>query len=411
MIGSVSYKYAARSLLRHPRRTILSMIGVGIGCGIGVFATSWVSGSFEMQLRAVSESGGGHIRIVPDKWLERRENSLRLNESERVLAEVRATPGVRTVAARARANGLLAMGGRSAGVQVVGVQPEAERASNRIVSKARIEGRYLAPGDAGKTVIGKALARKLDVELDDELHVTLVGRDEMQSAMLTIVGLLETGSRELDSAFCHVTLADIAGMTGYAEPAEVSLLLQDYRMIDAVREDLAARIPAGNVVITWQEVNPEIAANARGDLAFTNILIFIIIIVVALGISSAQLTAVLERRREFGMLMALGMKGRQVGALMAVEAVLIGLGGSVVALITGGSIAYWLSTTGVSLAAMLGDELSFGGVLLEPVMYGSFGTWIVWYALAVSMGATLAASIYPARFAMKTSPADALRVG
>ena len=78
MIRSVSLKYAQRSLFRHTRRTILSIIGVGIGCAIALFSASWMKGGAEMQIRSVAQSGAGHLRIVPQEWLENRENSMRL---------------------------------------------------------------------------------------------------------------------------------------------------------------------------------------------------------------------------------------------------------------------------------------------------------------------------------------------
>ena len=65
----------------------------------------------------------------------------------------------------------------------------------------------------------------------------------------------------------------------------------------------------------------------------------------------------------------------------------------------------------VDLAKLLGGELGFAGVLFDPVMYADFGWWVVWYALGVSLVATFVASIYPAWFAAKTRPAEALRVG
>jgi len=411
MMGSVSTRYALRSLLRHPRRTLLSMLGVGIGCAMGIMATSWVGGGGEMQIRAASESGAGHLRVVPAGWVGTRDNSLRLADWEKAEAEVRALAGLRGFAPRARANGLLAMGNRTAGVEVAGVVPQAEQATNRLVRNSRILGRYLRTGDSGMAVIGAALAEKLDVELDDDLHVTLVGRDEMQSAMLTIVGILSTGSRDIDSAICHVTLEDLAAITGYEGPAEIAVMLEHHRLIDEARAVLAGRITGGNTVITWKEVNPEIAANVDGDKAFTRLLVGIIVIVVSLGITSAQLTGVLERRREFGILMALGMKDRHFMGLIALEAVLIGLGGAVVALLLGGPVAYLLATKGVDISSLMGGDFSFGGVLLDPVMYGEFGAWVVWYAFVVSMAATLVASLYPARFAARTDPADALRVG
>jgi len=411
MIGSTSAKYAVRSIRRHPRRTILSVLGVGIGCGIGLFAVSWIRGSREMQIRAVAESGGGHLRIVPAGWTEKRENSYRLVAWERTLGEVKATPGVKATAPRARANGLLAMGNRTSGAEVIGVDPEAERVSNRIVRKCTFEGRYLEPGDSGKVVIGKVLAKRLNVELDDDLLVTLSGRDEMKSAMLRIVGIGETGSREIDASFCHVLLDDIFRITGYEGPGEVAILLQSHKLIDQTQRALAKTLPGDNEVITWREVNPGIAANVEGDTAFTSGLIGIIVIVVVLGMASAQLTAVLERRREFAILTALGMKGVRIVSLIVLEALIIGLGGAIAALALGGPAAYYLANKGVNIGALYKtEELSFGDVLLDPHMYGDFGLWVLWFALGVSLMATLVASIYPAWFATRTDPANALRM-
>ena len=409
MIGTVSVKYALRSLFRHPRRTILSMLGVGVGCGIGIFASSWTGGSHEMQIRAASESGSGHLRIVPGGWVETRENSLRIADWQRAFHEAQSLPGVKAAAARARTNGLLAFGNRTAGVQVVGVDPEAEYESNRIVNKSTLEGRYLRADDSGKVVIGKALANRLDVELDDDLYVTLTGREEIRSDMLRIVGIIGTGSRDLDATICHTTLNDIERTTGYAGPGEISILLEDHKLIDSRRRELIEKLAGTNDVITWKEVNPGLAANAEGDLAFMRGLIGIIVIVVCLGIASAQLTAVIERRREFAILSALGMKGRQVVGLMVLEALVVGLGGAVVALALGGSGAHYLATEGINFAAFIGEDFSIGNVLLDPYLYGSFGIWLLWYALGVSVTATVVASIYPAWLATKVDPADALR--
>jgi len=410
MIGKVTAKYALRSLSRHPRRSVLSVLGVGIGCAMGLLAASWTGGAAEMQIRAASESGAGHLRVVPNEWPRTRENSLRLADWRRALRQVESLPRLKAAAVRARTNGLLAFGNRTAGVQVIGVDPEAEIDSNRIVNRATLHGRYLRPDDAGKVVIGTQLAKRLDVELDDDLYVTLSARDEMKSAMFNIVGIIGTGSRDIDASICHVTLDDVEKITGYQGPAEISILLDDHRLIAPTQKELTRRLAGSDTVITWKEVNPGLAANVEGDRAFMNVLIGIVFVVVALGIASAQLTAVLERRREFAILSALGMKARRVVALVVLEALMVGLGGAVAALVLGGPVAYYLATKGVSMAALMGEELSFGNVLLDPYMYGAFGIWLLWYALGVSVTATVAASIYPAWLATKIQPAEALRM-
>jgi len=409
MIGKVSMRYAARSLRRHARRTVLSIIGVGVGCAIGLFSTSWMSGSAEMQIRAATESGTGHLRIVPNGWTETRRNTMRLADWKGALEAARQLSSVKAVSARARANGLLAFGNRTAGVEIVGVEPEVEKLANRIVFKSTLEGDYLKPGDTGKVVIGKALAKRLDVELDDDLYVTMVGRDEIRAAMLNIVGILDTGTRDIDLSICQVTLGDIERITGFSSAGDISILLEDPSLIAPAQRELVKMLAGADTVITWKEAVPGFAANVEGDKVFMRSIVFVIIVVVGLGIMSAQITAVLERRREFAILSALGMKNAQLVGLIVLESFFIGIGGAVAALLIGGPLAYWISTTGFDFAAFMGDDFSFENVLLDPIIYGSFGVWIVWYALSVSVAATVLASLWPAWRATKVNPADALR--
>jgi ABC-type lipoprotein release transport system permease subunit len=409
MIGKVSGKYAVRSLWRHPRRTILSMLGVGIGVAIGLIATSWIRGGAEMQIRAVAESGAGHLRVVPKGWTAERENTLRLPNGQEIARVVQSVPEIVTAAPRARVNGLLAFGNRSAGLEIVGVKPQLERRANRIVFKSKIVGRYLNADDQNKVVVGRTIAERLRVEVDDDLYVTLAGADGVRSAMLRIVGVLSTGVRDLDAGICHVTLETLEEISGYTSFGEISILLGDHRRIEQTRRELARRL--GDVeVVTWKEVNPGIAANVDGDRGFMRALVAIIIIVVGLGIVSAQLTAVMERRREIAVLTALGMKSRQVIGLVVIEAVTIAFGGSVIALSIGGAAAHWLATKGVNLQVLMGEDFSFGDVLLDPHIYGDFGPWIIACALTVSIAATVAASLYPAWIAARVEPADALRM-
>jgi ABC-type lipoprotein release transport system permease subunit len=409
MTGRISALYALRSIFRHPRRSALSIVGVGVGCAMAVFSTSWAQGIFEMEVRAACESGAGHLRIVPQGWVRTRDDTLRLKDWHAALEAARDLGGVRSVAVRARVTGLLAFGNRTSGVVLQGVDPAAETQANRIVRRARLEGRYLAEGDEGKTVIGRALAKRLDVEVGDDLYATFAGRDEIYSMMLTVVGTLNVGSEDLESMLCQVNWQDIERGTGYEGPGEISILLDDPRLIDTKLAKLKRLVPRGDEVVTWKEVSPEMAAGIEGDRAFSRILIGMVILVVMLGIASAQMTAILERHREFGVLAALGMKGRQVVALVVIEAVVIAVGGALVAILVGGAAAYVLATKGISLTVFIGEGTAFGDILLDPHFYGEFGWWIIWQAFTLGIVATVLSSLYPAWMALRVDPVEALR--
>ena len=412
MIRSSATRYALRSLRRNARRTLLSVLGLAFGVGVGLIALSWVGGQEPMTIDALAGGGIGHVRIAPAGWSDHHDDALRLSEGERVLADLRAMDGVRVATPHARVGGLLGFGTRASHVPLTGVDPETEPDALRYLA-GMSEGRYLRAGEEGSIVVGRTIAERLRVGLEDELVVTVVdAQGEMQSALLVVVGIVETGSRVIDASIAHVALSDVERLSGRQGPAEITVLVDDVERIDAMRASIASALPEGNEALTWLEIAPEFRARLESGRTFTNLAIGIILFVVLLGVASAQLTGVLERRKEFAVLAAIGMRGVSLVRVVVTEGLILGVLGGLGALLWSSPILYDWATDGVDLRSMLPtrEGLAFGGVLVDPIYHPAFGTWLVTAALSLSIVATIVASLYPAWFASRTDPAAALRV-
>ncbi len=406
----MTLKLALRSLGRSRRRTLLSVLGVGIGCAIAVFSTAFMRGGRELRVRAISESGFGHLRLAPSGWEQSRDSDLRLPGWSRLLADVRALDGIATATPHARAQGLLAFGTRVSGVELLGVDPLAEGRVNRLM-RALSEGRYLLPGDTRSVVVGSALVERLDVELGDDLLLTLSRADgELEYSMLRIVGIVETGSREIDSSICHVTLKQLEQLTGLEGAAEITVVVGDPLRLDRMARQLARQVPTGTDVLTWRQVLPAMGGDAAADQAFTNLFIGIVIIVVILGVTSAQLTAVLERQREFAVLNALGMKDSHVVWLVLLEAAAMGAVGTLVGLALATPLVYHTATEGIDFSELMSGDVAVTGVFFDPIIYADMGLWMLPYAGFVGMASALCAALYPAWLVMRQNPAAALSV-
>jgi len=406
---SVETRYAVRSVTRNARRTALSIVGIGVGVALALLMESVNRGRDELFARVGATSGVGHLRAVPAGWRAKRDVRMRLADPEGALAAARALPGVEAAAPRARAQVLLAMGTHVVPVEVAGVDAEAEARVYRFASKVA-PGRWLAPGERGAVVVGQAIADRLRSEVGDEVVATAVGRGgDIESLMLRIVGVVATGSDETDLSVCAAPIADVEALTGLPGAGEVTVVLRDWRATREARALLAAALKGGDEVMTWGEINPEFEGHLQQDAATTRFVSGVILLVVLLGVASAQLAAVLERRREFAVLAALGMRGWRMVRLVVQEAVALGLAGGAVGLAVGLPLVWWISVRGLDFRSFMGASYSFQGVVFEPVLYGDVGAWIVPYALAVSLGATVLASLYPAWFAARTDPAAALR--
>ena len=406
----VEGRYAARSVRRNVRRTALSVIGIGVGVGLALFMESVNRGREGLFARAAAYSGAGHLRVVPAGWRLRRDPRLRLRDWRADLEAARALPGVAVAAPRARAQALLAMGTHVLAVEMVGVDAEAEPRAYRFV-RTVAEGRWLEPGETGAVVLGKAAAERLHAELGDEVLATAVGQGGgIESAMFRIVGLVATGSEDLDASTCQVTLEGLGQLAGSAAAGEVAVILADHRSTAQAREDLAARVASGDEVMTFEEITPEFGGHLKQDAATSRFVNGVILLIVFLGVASAQLAAVLERRREFAVLSALGMRGPTIVAVLLQEAFVIGIASAALGLVVGLPFVWTLATRGIDLSRYMGASYSFQGVLIEPIIYGDAGAWTTWYVLMVAILVTVTASLYPAWFASRTNPADALRV-
>jgi len=371
---------------------------------------AFVRGESQMMLRAAAESGNGHLRIVPAAWAQTRENDLRLTQWQSTLNRVRQTPGIRIATPHARKEGLLAFGTRSTGLEIVGVDPNTEQAANRLVRNIS-QGRYL-DGELGTTVIGQTVATRLDVELEDELMVTAAAQGgQIQSAMLRIIGIVSTGSKDLDATICHIHLPDLEQLTGLTGAGDITLLATQPRRLQDLISALQASLPPEAEIVTWREIVPELASGTKIDETWTRLTVGIIMLVVFLGIASAQLTAVLERRREFAVLSALGMRAGPLVHIMIVEGLFLGLAGGLLGLVLGGAFAHRVATAGIDFSKMYGEaDMSMSNILIDPVFYGDFGWWIIPLAFELALSAALLSSLYPAWYAARTDPATALRV-
>jgi ABC-type lipoprotein release transport system permease subunit len=349
------------------------------------------------------------VKLVPAGWPERRDGTLRLASWRDERAVLRAMPGVVVAAPRARVEATLACGTRIVDVELVGVDPAVEQRAFLPVRRI-VAGRYLATADEGAVVLGSAAADRLDVEPGDEILVTIVdARGEFVGALLELVGITRTGSVEIDAGVCHVNLPDAERMWGAPGAGEIAVLLDDAARTDRFAARAREALSGANAVLAWYEIAPELKAAADILVRYVSVMTGIMLVVVFFGVLSAQLTAVLERRREFAVLVALGMRPRQVALLVASEALALGAAGAAIGLALGCPAVWYLSTTGFDIGLVMEPEVSSGGMLFDKVWRATMGAWVVTHTLLIAFGSTALAAVYPAYFATRTDPAEALR--
>jgi len=304
----------------------------------------------------------------------------------------------------------LMAGSQSQGGLVLGVDPDRERRLARLPSLVH-EGSFLdeAPGGS-PVVLGRALAESLHVGLGDTitLHSRSAGGG-LATGSFIVGGLFETGGGLLEANLCVVRREALALVLQRSDGAdEVAVRLDDPWRAPALAASLAARPEfAGLRVESWREMAPELAEAMEVLHAMERIRTSVLFALVALGIYTTLSLALAARRREFGVLLALGMSPGRLLVVLALELLLVEAAAVALGMLAAAGVIAWLHATGLNLAA-LGARLPGaleGAAVLRPVFSPERAMLAAAWAAAVAFVVLLV----PALRLMRLDPAAVLR--
>ena len=410
---------AMRNLRRHVRRTVLTSSAMVVGGALLVFTFSLGDGYHEQWIDSGVRLGEGHVTIErPEFRVSRRIEDRLPVEVRRAAEEAFASPEVapRVVATTAKlaVNGLASSAAGARPAQIVAVDPEAEADFSPIDERV-IEGRYLAPDDRLAAYVGVDLVDSLELRLGSRFVVQAQDAErEIAGQLLRVVGIFESGVPEVDQSLVHIPLATAGEWLGSAgDVTNVGVVLDDSTATAAVAgrleralDELIARGDAR--VMGWRETNPALGAAVAID-DFGNYLVQgFIFTIIAFGIVNTVLMSVLHRRREFAVLRALGLTPGQTGAIVLVEGLTMTAASGFIGVGIGLAVTLLIAENGLDFSALM-DEMTFSGVLIDPIAYPLVRTARLVQVLLFILFIGAAASVYPALRAARLDVTEAMK--
>jgi ABC-type lipoprotein release transport system permease subunit len=398
---------ALRNLRRHLRRTLLTALAMLVGGSLLIFSLSLGDGTHESWIDSGVRMGTGHVTIENPNFQVSRKIEDRLSADTRAAVEsaLRA-PGiaerVTVVSAKMIVRGLASSAAGARPVQVIGVDPLAEVAFSTLDDQV-VEGRYLEPDDGLAAYVGVDLVESLDLRVGSRLVLTAqdVNKD-IAGQLVRVVGVFRSGVSAIDQSLVHVPRDTAGAWLGSGQDVtNVGMLVAESeevpRLVSQLRARLAEPIDDGILrVIDWREAMPELNAAVAID-DFGNYLIYgILFVIIGFGIVNTVLMSVLHRHREFGLLQALGLTPRQTGALVLVEGLVLTAVSAVLAIGLGVFITWYFWGDGLDFSSMMSNEMTFSGVVIDPVIIPLFRVARIVQALVFMLLVGGIASIYPA---------------
>ena len=405
------FKLAWKNIWRNRRRTIITLTAIAFSIMLVQAVHNLSYGVYAGMVDSGVRAGSGHIAVYRNNYLESRDEILHFRDGS-LVDDIAMIDGVEQVLPRLYIPALAQSSRESRGVLLIGVDPARERQINPFLKALPADG-MIRSADSRDAVVGSRLLNELQIRPGQKFVVTAQHEDgTLHSELLRVRGVVSSGMKDIDSSLILVGRGRAALLTGNSGSVhELAVILSDARLEKTVHRQIAAKLPADQdiLAVSWEKAMPNLANAIKLDYASQKFIFIIILLIVTIGVINTLLMSVMERMREFGVILAIGSKPMTLRTLIMLEAVIMGLLAAAIGTILGSLATWYLVAVGIDLAELVPDTLEFGGVVFDPVMRASWDpAWMIRIAVYV-VCLTLAAAAYPAIKAGRITPVEGMR--
>lgn len=397
---------AWRNVWRNKARSAIILSSVAIGLFAGIFMLGLYKGMIDGRVRIVIEDEVSHLQLHQPEFRKDYEAGYFIPDSS-VAGYVSGIQGVKAVSPRNIAQGMLSTATGSNGVEIKGVLAGSERSVSSLDKKITA-GKYFSPGKKNELLIGKRLFDKMKLKLGNKVVLTFTDKDNnVVSAAFRIAGVFQSTSSSFEERVVYVGSGELAALLNVpGRVQELAVLLYRNEDLDNIKQLLQRRYPS-LLIETWKDISPEteLAISTTNQLSL--IIIVIIMLALAFGIINTMLMAILERARETGMMLALGMNRPRLFLLVLSETVFLTLAGMPAGLALSWGTIYLTSRHGIDTASFAKDLMSSFGY--SSVIYPQFPVEQLFTVVLIVGATAILSAILPAVKALRLRPVEALR--
>ncbi len=399
---------AVRNVLRHRRRSLITVLSIAAGLAALTFLWGFIDGMNRQMVENTTRYFAGDLQVHLRGYHDDPSLDRAIDRGAPLLQAVRADPAVAAAALRLEATVLASRADRSRGVMAFGVEVEDE-AQVTDLFKAIVEGRPFRGAADQAVLIGDRMAEALGLRAGDDIVLLGQGYDgSVASVRLPVRGVFRTKIDDLDG---HVAVLPMPVMREFLSApdgatAVVARLRDRARLADAAGA-LGGRLGTAYEVVGWPVLLPMVAVSTRFHEVMGFVVLAIFFVVVAAGVANPVLMSVLDRTREFGIMLALGTRPAALFAVVLFEAMLLGAAGLLAGNLLGIGLTAYFGRQGIDLGAFQAGLRTMPGLsdLIFPVVAGDRSAIVS--ALVFLIAVTTA--LYPALRAARLEPVEAIR--
>jgi len=388
-------------------------MAIAIGLFGSIFSNAFFIGMVNQRVDSAIKYETSNLQLNNPKFLLDESINNGIQNANTIADKIKDISEIKGISLRLTESGMAGTAIANAGIMVNGIHPSQEQNVTKIQDKIE-EGNYLKNSDKIGIIIGKKLSEKLNADLGDKIVLTLADRKgEVVYGAFKVKGIYHTHNDMFDGMQVFVNYSDLQNLLktpdGYYTKITVALKDNDKTLPikNAISEKLKTEIHQKEITVQdWSEIDPSLELMVQSMDYFAWFFIGIILIALAFGIINTMIMVVMERTREIGMLMAIGMNKGRIFKMILWETVFLSFVGAILGMLISAVSIHFFSSNGIDLA-FAGEGLNSVGY--DSVIYPkvNFSFYIV-VGIMVFITAIIS-SIFPARFALKLQPANAVR--
>ena len=398
-------KISWRNLWRNTTRTNITIAAVALCVAILIIFQALIIGLIEKAVSNTTNLVVGEVQVHAIGYLDDRSIYKSLHNIE----EVRAVAKENNIGIveRSYGFGLISSGTKSAGTQFWGINPESELKHFDFANNIDA-GKFLTETSLNKVVLGQKLARSLAAKVGTELVVFVQGADgSLGNDLFYVAGILKNIADDIDRGAAMILKDDFDILFSTKNIVhEIALNSKGKFEAEEIQKRVSAQLKDASVM-TWKQRMPFISSMVDQMSAFMLTMFSLIFTVAAsLGVMNTLLMATYDRMKEFGIIRAIGATPWRIIRQVSMEAILLTALASIIGTGIGLGISLYLQVYGIDFSSQ--GNLSFGGVVFDPIWKASVSFKIVLLPVALMMLTSIVASIYPASIAARIKPVEAI---
>lgn len=398
-------KIAWRNIWRTPMRSLIVIGSIVMGIWAGIFVVAFSYGLNKQRTESSIKNSISHIQIHHPEYQKEYDSKFYLGEPDQLNNVLESDKSIESYAFRTLLNGMVSSPIKSNGVRIIGVNKNQEKELTNIYS-GLVKGTYFENKRRNPILIGEALAEKLKVKLQSKVVLTFQDTENtIISGAFRVCGIYKTQYSKYDQGTVFIENKDLHRLLKSENFHQVALLCNSIDQVDSTYNNLKTNLPEYEVK-DWKSIAPELAYADKIMESWLFLIMIIIMLALIFGIINTMLMAVFERRKELGMLMAIGMNRSKIFLLILIETLFLSLIGAPTGLVLGALTIKITSETGINLAFI---SKGLENVGLGSVIYPQIESYFYLFITVMVFLFTLIAAIYPSRKALMLKPTEAIR--